>query len=174
MTSTRLRRCRTLRAALVVFAAAVAGGGTAATADVGAQADPKCQSIDLGIHYAGGQGATAMALDYFQFINVSHRECHLLGYPGVAVYDRAGRRLHVKVSRLNADARRVRLPPGGHVIFTLVTAEERAPGQHCAFGVRERFTPPNDVGTLSIKHRLMICSGMSISSVRAPTPGSRF
>lgn len=129
----------------------VAGDGAAAAADAGpasitklagdasltarrAQADPKCQPTDLGIHYAGGQGATAMAFDYFQFVNVSRHQCHLFGYPGVAVYDRAGRRLHVNVGRLNSDARPVRevhLRPAGRAIFTIETAAERAPKQHC-------------------------------------------
>lgn len=88
----------------------------------------------------------------------------------MAVYDRAGRRLHVNVGRLNSDARPVRgvhLRPAGRAIFTIDTAAERAPKQHCVFAVRERFTPPNDVGTLSIKHPLMICFGVFVGPVAA-------
>lgn len=134
--------------------------------------NPKCQPVDLGIHHAFGQASTAMAEDYFQFINVSGRECHLLGYPGVAVYDGAGRMLHVKVSRTNFDARPVRearLRPGGRATFEVQTSAEQGPGEHCVFAARERFTPPNDRGTLSIRHRLMICFGVEIGPVLAST-----
>lgn len=132
--------------------------------------DPKCLPADLGIHYVGGQGATAMFINIFQFINVSRHECHLIGYPGVALYDRGGRELHVKVGRVSFTGHRpqtVRLRPGGRASFETETAAFRPMGRRCLTAYRARFTPPNDHSSLSIRHKFLICGFANVGAVRS-------
>jgi hypothetical protein len=137
-------------------------------ASTAASSDPKCVPGDLKIHFVSGEGATAMFISTFQFINVSHHECHLVGYPGAAAYDRAGRELHLKVLRESFTSRRpqlVRLTPDGHASFETNTSAFRSKG--CVTAHRMRFTPPGDTSSLSIRHRLLICSAqMGIGAVQ--------
>ncbi|MDQ2760612.1 MAG: DUF4232 domain-containing protein [Actinomycetota bacterium] len=140
---------------------------TASSGSSSASRDPKCVPTDLGIHFAGGEGATAMLISTFQFINVSRHECHLLGYPGVALYDRGGRELHVKVGRGSFNGRRpleVRLRRGGRASFMTITAAFSG-SRRCFTAYHAHFTPPDDYSTLSIRVRLLICGGIAVSQV---------
>ncbi len=95
-----------------------------------------------------------------QFINVSDHECHLIGYPGAALYNRSGRELAVRVLRNSLTGKPpklVSLKPGGRTTFVTTTAAF-APGKGvCTTAEFVHFTPPNDYSTLSIRHKLLIC-----------------
>jgi hypothetical protein len=151
-------------APLAVLAVLVSGAGASA-----GPVTPKCLPADLGIHFAGGEGATAMELSEFQFINVSQHACHLVGYPGAAFYDRAGRELPVKVQRgsfRNKAPQLVVIKPGGRTGFETNTAAFAPRKGYCQTAEFVHFTPPNDDSTLSIRHRLLICGGhMQVGAV---------
>jgi len=172
--STTARRAQTVRSVTqqvttVTKTTSTATQPRSATDTSAASSDPKCLPVDLGIHFVSGQGATAMFISTFDFINVSPHECHLVGYPGAAVYDRAGRELRVKVQRESVNGRPpklVRLPPGGRASFQTITAAFRPTAGHCVTTYNLRFTPPNDYSTLEIRHQLLICRAIAVGPVQ--------
>lgn len=133
--------------------------------------DPKCVPKDLGIHFAGVDGAAGSLYTSFQFVNVSRHECHLLGYPGMAAYRRSGRRLPVMLSRDHSRRPRlVRLAAGGRAGFSVKAIDNPAAGR-CLTAYRLRFTPPDDYSSLEIRRPLRICgprAEVTISPVERP------
>lgn len=152
----RRRRCGLVAAAGFAAVAIFAFGASASASS----SDPRCLPVDLGIHFAGGEGATAMEISEFEFINVSDHECHLIGYPGAAFYDRAGHVLSVKVGRgslRDKAPKLVSLKPGGRTGFLTNTSAFAPRKGACVTADFVHFTPPNDESTLSIRHQLLIC-----------------
>ncbi len=132
------------------------------TAGVTVAASPKpsaidyCSPQDLGIHYVGGDGAAGTWISTFAFVNVTHHDCRLDGYPGVAMLTATGRRIPIPVYRERAyRPHPVLVKPRGHVNFALGTGDG-AVGP-CYRAAIFRFIPPNDRGYEQIAHRRVVC-----------------
>jgi len=107
------------------------------------------------------RGATGRIVAEFSFINVTHHECRLFGYPGASAFAATGARirLHVSPDALRPDHRVVLAPRRGARF--LFQTWDRAAGGPCHTSAILRFIPPGDSGYEQIRHRQLMCRGLA-------------
>ena len=179
-----LRAARRAAVALGLSAATMlsATAASAATSQAGhaarPAATPRCTLSRLNVWIGVPGSAAAGSVAYpLEFSNVSHRSCHLFGYPGVAAIGRRGQRLGSPAGRdTSLQPRLVILRRGGtaHALLT-ITEAGNFPARQCRLrtAVALRVVPPGGAHPAFIPLRFAACSrrGPIYLHIRVVRPG---
>jgi hypothetical protein len=145
----------------------------ARTSGPASEAANLCRLAELSVTAAPEQGAAGTVGAPIQFRNAGHRTCQLVGYPGVAGLDSAGRQA-IQAARVgsNGGPTVVTIAPG-QVASALVTGSDVPRGNATSCPTYSLLvTPPGETHSIRVAARLPGCSGLAVRPVVAGTMGT--
>jgi Protein of unknown function (DUF4232) len=155
-----------------------AGGSLSRTSSPAAGAVPACANADLTV-WVGGRGVGLGHVGLIiVFTNVSHHQCTVYGYPGVAGMDRTGRQVTQALRTLSGylgggyTKAAVRLTPGGRA-SALVEGTDNPAGTAttCPVFPRLLVTAPNQTRSHVLAASMPGCSLLQVHPVVAGAAG---
>lgn len=128
---------------------------TPTTTTTATSASTACTASDLGLAFAGSNGAAGTIVIYLKVHNTGSTPCHTFGYPGVEFLAKDGAGLNTASTRTTHDVlgsvpeTRIQLGPGQAASFRLAVSTVGGQGS-CANAYGLQVIPPDDTATLRV------------------------